>query len=272
MKHMTRTESVPARGLTRPRQLLPPACIRLALILLLGFAFSPACQAGLKLYFLRHAEAGHNVLDQWENKPRDQWPAYVGDPDAFTPEGERQVAACTDRLKKYHFDFIAVGPAWRTRNTVAPYLKETGQKAEIWPELWEFGSLDKQHDFVPPPPPSTNLFKGDAIRLSGSDQGIFTLREDGQRLFHLGHTPAQKAADRWAVVQKDIELIHKRFGGSDKSILLVSHGNIGALLLEALTQDKELLKVTLLNNSLSILEEQPDGRFKLRLLNDRPAR
>jgi broad specificity phosphatase PhoE len=271
MKRMTRTQSVPARGLTRLRQ-HRAARGQLALILLLWFAFGPTCQAGLKLYFLRHAEAGHNVLDQWENKPRDQWPSYVGNLDEFTPKGKKQVAASTRKLKKYHFDFIAVSPAWRTRNTVAPYLRETGQRAELWPELWEFGTLNKQHDFVPLPPPSTNLFKGDPIRLTGSDQDIFTLREDGQRLFHLGHSPAQSAADRWAVVQKDVDLIRKRFGGSDKSVLLVSHGNIGSLLLEALTQDKKLLTVTLLNTTFWMVEEQPDGRFSLRLLNDRRVR
>ncbi len=257
---------------TRHSPLLPASCVRVALVLLLGFASGPACQAGLKLYVLRHAEAGHNVMEKWENKPRDQRPAYVGDPNAFTPKGKKQVAAITGKLKKYHFDFIAVSPTWRTRNTVAPYLKETGRKAELWPELLEFGSLDKQHDFDPLPTPSANLFEGEPLRLSDSDQDLFTLREDGPRLFRLGHTPAQKAADRWAVVQKDIALIHERFGGSDKSILLVSHGNIGSLLLEALTHDKEFLTVTLLNTSLWMAEEQPDGRFKLRLLNDRPVR
>ena len=269
---MTRTRPVPAGGLTRRRQSFSPVCLRLPLVILLWFGFGPASQAGLKLYFLRHAEAGHNVEDQWKNKPRGQWPAYVGDPNAFTPKGIEQVAASTKKLKTYHFDFIAVSPVWRAQYTIAPYLRETGQKAEVWPELLEFGSLDQQHDFVPLPSPSPNLFKGGAIRISDCDKDIFTLREDGQRRFQLGHTPAQKAADRWAVVQKDIELIRKRFGGSDKSILLVSHGNIGSLLLEALTQHKELLKVTLLNTSLWMVEEQPDGSFKLRLLNNEAVR
>jgi broad specificity phosphatase PhoE len=268
MKHMTRTRSIPAGGLARQRQLLSAASLQLALVLLVWFGPGPTCQAGLKIYFLRHAEAGHNVVDQWKNKPRDQRPAYVGRPDAFTPKGKKQVADITNRLKTYHFDLIAVSPVWRARHTIAPYLREAGRKAELWPELVEFGSLEKQHDLVPLPSPSANLFKGDVIQLSDSDQDIFTLREDGHRLFQLGQAPAQQAADRWAVVQKDIDLIHKRLGGSDKSILLVSHGNIGSLLLEALTQDKELLKVTLANVSLWMVEEQPDGRFKLRLLND----
>ena len=244
---------------------------RLALILALGLALVPNGHAALKVYFLRHAEAGHNVVDQWKSKPREQWPAYVGNPDAFTPTGITQVPACTRKLKQYRFDFIAISPTWRTRNTIAPYLRETGQRGELWPELLEFGSLDQQHDFAPLASPSTNLFAGDPIRLSPTEAGIFTLRDDGRRLFQLGHSPAQKAADRWAVVQKDIALIEKRFGGSDKSILLVSHGNLGCLLLEALTGNKDLLTTNLLNTSLWMAEEQPDHTFKLRLLNDQPV-
>jgi broad specificity phosphatase PhoE len=270
MKQMTRTRSVAAGGPLR--QIRSPAFLKLAPVILLGFGLVPSSQAGLKLYFLRHAEAGHNVEDQWKNKPRDQWPAYVGNPGCFTPKGTNQVAAITRKLKTYHFDFIAVSPVWRAEYTIAAYLRETGQKAEVWPELLEFGSLDQQHDFDPLPPPSTNLFSGDAIRINDCDKDVFTLREDGRRLFQLRHTPAQKAADRWAVVQEDLRLIRGRFGGSDKSILLVSHGNIGSLLLEALTRDKELLKTTLLNTGLWMVEEQSDGRFELRLLNDESVR
>ena len=242
--------------------------VRPALILLLCLALAPTCKAGLKLYFLRHAEAGHNVLQEWQTIPRDQWPAYVGNPDAFTPKGITQVSACTRKLKEHRFDFIAVSPTWRTRNTVAPYLRETAQVAEVWPELLEFGSLDQQHDFDPLPPPSPNLFAGDPIRLAQADATLFKLREDGHRHFKLSQSPAQKAADRWAVVQKDIALIQKRFGGSDKSILLVSHGNLGCLLLEALTGNRGLLQANLLNTSLWMAEEQVDNTFKLRLLND----
>jgi broad specificity phosphatase PhoE len=265
MKSMTRDEST-------CRRLRLPARALVIIVILLVSGSGQACRAGLKVYFLRHAEAGHNVVDEWKSKPKDQWPAYVGNPNAFSPKGLKQIAACTKRLKKYHFDFIAASPTWRTRSTVAPYLRETCQVAELWPELLEFGSLDQQHDFNPLPPASTNLFRGDPIRLADSDQGIFSLCPDRQRLFRLGDTPAQKAADRWAVVQMDIELIRKRFGGSEASILLVSHGNIGSLLLEAFTEDKELFKVTLRNTSLWMVEEQPDGRFKLRLLNDRRVR
>src|SRR5689334_55169 len=119
------TRNVPAS--MGPRMLLSksisairvPLC---ALILLCFLCVAPA-QAGLKIYYLRHAEYGGNVVAEWKDKPKDQWPAYVGRGDMFTPKGKEQVQALTQKLlKNYHFDFIAVSPAWRTRNTIAPYL------------------------------------------------------------------------------------------------------------------------------------------------------
>src|SRR4051794_16518782 len=108
------------------------------LVILLWLGLFDAAQAGLKVYYLRHAEAGHNVVKEWKDIPKDQWPAYVGNSGMFTPKGETQVLKVAEKLKPNRFDFIAVSPIWRTRNTILPYLKETKVKAEIWPELEEF--------------------------------------------------------------------------------------------------------------------------------------
>jgi hypothetical protein len=56
-------------------------------------------EAGLKIYYLRHAEAGHNVVRQWENVPKPQWPRYVGNQNLFTPKGETQVTPAAEKLK-----------------------------------------------------------------------------------------------------------------------------------------------------------------------------
>ena len=95
--------------------------------------------AGLKIYYIRHAQGGHNVKTAWEKKdvPKTEWPSYVGNPDMFTPKGKQQVIAATEKLKAYQFDFIASSPMWRARNTILPYLKVTQSKAEVWPELRE---------------------------------------------------------------------------------------------------------------------------------------
>ncbi|MDX2431246.1 MAG: histidine phosphatase family protein, partial [Bacteroides sp.] len=95
------------------------ACV-LLVIVLLGATDS---NAGLKIYYIRHAEAGHNVAVEWAIVPRDQWPDFVGDPNMFTPKGEKQRMSAIRKLKRYDFDFIAVSPMWRCWNTVLPFLK-----------------------------------------------------------------------------------------------------------------------------------------------------
>jgi broad specificity phosphatase PhoE len=240
-----------------------------ALILLSFLDAAPAC-AGLKIYYVRHAEYGGNVVKEWKDKPKSQWPAYVGRGDMFTPKGREQVQALTQKLlKNYHFDFIAVSPAWRTKNTIAPYLKAAGMKAEIWPELLEFNSLDHQHD-PNQPPPSADLFSGEPLTLSKEDQGLFTLREGNPGGFKISQDLLQAAADRRAVVDKVIELIRKRFDDQHKSILLVGHGNSGRILAEELTHEKMAFEKELPNTAMWMAEEQPDGSFQLRMLNDEP--
>src|SRR5512133_62774 len=112
--------------------------VRLLFALLFLGLFVGRSEAGLKIYYIRHAEGGHNVVKEWQNVPKAQWPDYVGNGNVFTPKGKTQVVTATEKLQKYRFDFIGVSSMWRTRNTVLPYLKAAGVKGEIWPELHEF--------------------------------------------------------------------------------------------------------------------------------------
>jgi broad specificity phosphatase PhoE len=272
IKETTGTEAAWVRPRVLPSRSPFAVSLLLRVIILLCFVYTVPAQAGLKIYYLRHAEYGGNVVNQWKDKPKDEWPAYVGRGDMFTPKGKEQVAALTKKLlKNYHFDFIAVSPAWRTRNTIAPYLKEERMKAELWPELLEFNTLARQHD-ENLPPPSADLFSGAPLTLSSEDQGLFTLRDDNPKGFKIGKDPLQAAADRRAVVDKVIELIRKRFDDADKSILLVGHGNTGRILAEELTHEKKAFEVEPPNTAVWMAEEQPDGSFKLLVLNDKPFR
>jgi len=74
----------------------------LLLLLVALFTFTSQADAGLKIYYIRHAQGGHNVKRAWEKKdvPKSEWPSYVGNPGVFTPAGEQQVAAATEKLKE----------------------------------------------------------------------------------------------------------------------------------------------------------------------------
>ena len=106
-----------------------------------------------KICYLRHGEGGHNVVNEWKDKPKSEWPDFVGNESMFTPKGRSQVAEDTESLRAIEFDFIAVSPSWRTRDTILPYLKASGAKAEIWAELIEMRSIAPERLKPPATPP-----------------------------------------------------------------------------------------------------------------------
>lgn len=250
---------------------MTPFCLnrRWWIVVLLWLGLLDVAEAGSRIYFIRHAEAGHNVVQEWKEKPKDQWPAYVGNPDMFTPRGEAQVAKAAEKLGQYHFDFIAVSPVWRVRHTILPYLKETGRKAEIWPELEEIDPFSTNlTSGVALPPPRPDLFSGQAIAVADEEKAYFMLREDGRQLFKLRKEPLQFAADATSAAEKTLSLARARIGGSDRSILLAGHGNSGRLLLHVLLKSSDAWKTPLTNTGIWMAEEQTDGTFRLQMLND----
>ncbi len=244
---------------------------RLLFAFLCFFSYASLSEAGLKIYYLRHAEAGHNVVKEWANVPKAQRPAYVGNPNMFTPKGETQAVAVVEKLQKYHFDFIAVSPMWRTRHTILPYLKATGAKGEIWPELHETDASARVLATNLPPPPGQILNAGPPVKLPADEARYFSLRKGATNDFKLppGKGPERDAAIR-LIEQHVIAMIQQRFGGTDDSILLVGHGNTGKALLRVLTRDKLADTQPMANAELWMVEEQPDGQFKLEMYNDAP--
>jgi broad specificity phosphatase PhoE len=227
-------------------------------------------EAQLKIYYLRHAESGANVLPQWQDKPKSEWPAYVGNADSFSPTGEQQMRAVADKLKPYHFDFIAVSPLWRTRQTILAYLQASNLQAEIWPELQAFG-YDKENIYASNlPPPGPGIFSdGKPIVLPENEKPYFSLRQDAFRRLKIRTDKKENAADCIAALQPAIHLIKERYSGQDKSILLVGHGNSGAVLLHLLTKGKFERKQSIKNIGIWMVEEQNDGSFKPISYNDR---
>ncbi len=245
----------------------------LLVILLLGVSES---SAQLKIYYIRHAEGGHNIRAGWQESeiPESLWPSYVGDHNQFTPRGKAEVIATIDRLQKYSFDFIATSNAWRARNTILPYLDATGQSAEIWPELREGpGMLTILSKDIPDLDiPILNL--GDPIELPRVEKDFFVLREDSPNDYKKYPRDADenlKVAYMKHVSLHAIDMIEKRFGGTDKSILLAGHNSSGVSLLKLLLKEEPEDKHGILSTGIWMVEQQKDGSYELKIYNNKPV-
>lgn len=233
--------------------------------------------AGLKIYYIRHAEGGHNVKKAWQEKgiPESDWPAYVGDANVFTPKGITQVAGATEKLQKYQFDFVATSNQWRAYNTIAPYLKATNQKAEVWPELKEGkGMLTILSDDIPEVEEEI-LNKGKAIVLTEEEAAYLVIRPDSENDYEKypkGSSDNEKVAYMKHVSLHAIKMIEERFGGTDQSILLAGHNSSGVSLLKLFLQKAPTGEARrgLTNTGIWMVEQQEDGSYELMMYNDQP--
>ncbi len=66
-------------------------------------------------------------------------------------------------------------------------------------------------------------------------------------------------------------MVRERFAGTDKTILLVGHGNAGRALLRRLTNQTLPEIPSMANAQLWMVEEQPGASFQLEMYNDAPC-
>jgi broad specificity phosphatase PhoE len=231
----------------------------------------------LKIYYIRHAEAGHNVKKEWSIYPKSEWPSYVGNHSAFTPKGIMQQSRVSRKLNRFRFDYVAVSPAWRCKNTILPYLKDSEKKAEIWPELAEIYATNL---IVSPDLPEHTskekiLGAGKSIKLNTEEEPFFTLRKDGLNEFKKARFPRdhseslkENAASK-VIFDKVLELIDNR-SESFKTILLSGHGSSGKGILRMFINDPLNGFPQITNTGIWMVEQQDDGTFKLKIFNDVP--
>lgn len=213
------------------------------------------------LFYLRHAEGGHNVKADYVKKgiPQSEWPSYVGNQNVFTPKGVEQAGALATNLLPFHFDLIAVSPLWRTRNTILPYLRATGQKAEIWPELLECPFMGDTSPAAQAKVDRAVLEGKDPVELTAEEKSIFHFRANSvERLM-----APTNAAQAGLLAVRTGELLRERIGTNDMTVLLVGHGTAGLTLVRYLAPDKSAAH-HMGNTHLWLASYMPEGGFKLK--------
>ncbi len=223
------------------------SCLPAVLFLLLA----PTGGRALDLYLVRHAETMGNMTGDYGGENQR----------TFSPRGLEQIKALPRRLEELRFDFILVSPAWRTQQTILPYLKATGQKAEICPEIEETDCGIEGAEAPAAEPP-----RGEPVEIIPEGTNCFTL-PDGPSSRH--YAPRDRS-DGLAILQRAVQLIRSRFGGTTQSVLLVTHSCTGGRLMELLLGLPARGAISPGNAALCRLSEKPDGTFDLVLYNNEP--
>jgi broad specificity phosphatase PhoE len=140
----------------------------------------------------------------------------------FSAKGQKLVEQLTERLlKEPRPDRILVSPSPRALRTIAPYLRRTGQKATVWPLLYECCTER------PRQPQAKSFGYGGKIEVPADVAGLFVV-VPGDRL------PAPRNyGEGLAQVSQSVEGFRKSFRSG--RIMLVGHSAHGGKFLKALT-------------------------------------
>ena len=178
----------------------------LAVILCL---FSPT-----DLVFVRHGETVANATGHYNSKTLN----------AFSDKGQAEVDALTKRLVGMpRFQLILVSPSPRAMLTIAPYLKQTRQKATVWPLLYECCTGKRPKDATP-----TSFKLGAKIKIPSDLAPYFNVVPGADRL--------PVASDyRSGLAQVDASLAEFKDKFAGQRVLLVGHSGHGGQFLHALT-------------------------------------
>lgn len=170
------------------------------------------CSQPIDLTFVRHGETQANASGHYNARTLNQ----------FSAKGEKQVAALTEWLRKQRrYDLILVSPSPRALKTVAPYLRETHQKAVVWPLLYECCT---GHRNATAP---TKLEWGPKLTIPADLQDCFIVRPSMDR---LPNSPD------WGRGLAQVQGSVRQFAAlcSGKRVLLVGHSGHGGQFLHSL--------------------------------------
>ena len=204
----------------------------------------------MNVTILRHAQTIGNATGDYSTKANDALSEYGYE------QAERLVAG----LAGYQFDVIYCSPLERAMKTIAPYLRENGRSAELWPELAE---ACWQADHAAPIPMRTQPAR--PITIEPELEGLFA-RLDGHT--SLPHDD-EVYQEGFARIDGAYQRLLARHGGTSDRVLVVAHWYLASRLIEALLGlarvDHDRFNHD--NVSTSGLGQLPNGAFRLQYSN-----
>ncbi|MBN1268054.1 MAG: histidine phosphatase family protein [Kiritimatiellae bacterium] len=206
---------------------------------------------GLEVYLVRHAETMGNVTGNYSEENQC----------TFSPRGLQQIRDLPAKIGDLRFDHILVSPAWRTQQTILPYLQATGQRGELCPEVEEADCGIRGDELPAGEPP-----RGPPMQIVPEGAACFFVPE----VASARHYAPRHRADGLTIMKRGADLIRTRFGGKDQRILVVTHSCTGSRLMELLLGLPAQGTMGPGNAALSHLVEKGDGRFELLVFNDEP--
>jgi broad specificity phosphatase PhoE len=191
------------------------------------------------LYYVRHAETVANATGKYNSQTLN----------AISDKGQQQIVALTKRLKDFRFDAIYVSPSARALKTIAPYLRDTRQTAEIWPELYECcherGEARKQ--------PAGPLRFGPKIEPPEVIAKYFRLAPGRER--YVAVSNYQEGLRQVRMCADQVRKLNQR------TVLLVGHSLMGARLLSNLLGREANIEIR--NAALIRLQRLSNGTYRV---------
>jgi broad specificity phosphatase PhoE len=206
----------------------------------------------MQLYFCRHGQSLGNLTNDYRTPAHDQ----------LSPLGWQQAERLAERLAVWSetcgFDAIYASPLHRAMETITPYLRQAGRKAEIWPELVE-GCWQADRRATPParsvPPRPFALDASLRDHFEACASPAFWAPEN--EVYTECLTRISQVAER----------LLDRHAGRPDSVLVVGHEYAGGRLIEMLLGVEPQGRLYHANTGLTWLVEGEDGSFVARFLN-----
>jgi broad specificity phosphatase PhoE len=178
--------------------------------------------------------------------------------DRLSRLGWEQAKRLAERLAGHSFDVIYCSPLRRTRETITPYLRQTGRVAEVWPELVE-GCWQEEREALPPD-------RAAPLRPFALDEAL-------RERFVPCTDPTYWAPENevycecLARIERVSARLRARHAGRPESVLVVGHEYAGGRLLEMLLGIEPLGRLYHANAGMSRLVQGADGAFIARFVN-----